>query len=94
MYSKKGKGQFVQTSISMRLGTREHLDALGEIIKESTGVDANRSKLITILTNLAYESREGIDFGKIHDETTLQRELVHAIIRTFGREQEQQSKEE
>ena len=94
MHSKKGKGRFVQTSISMRLGTREHLDALGELIKESTGVDANRSKLITLLTNLAYESREGIDFGKIHDETTLQRELVRAIIKQFGCAQEQRSKEE
>jgi hypothetical protein len=94
MRKDKGKGQIVHTSISMRLGVREHLDLLGETIKENTGIDASRSKLITVLTNLAYEARDNIDYSEIHDETTLQRELVGAIIKKFGREQAQQSKQE
>lgn len=93
MHKQKGKGQIVHTSISMRLGVREMLDSLGDVIKENTGVEANRSKLITILTNLAHEARGAIDYGEVHDETTLQRELAQAIVRRYGGTQEHTSEE-
>lgn len=83
----KSKGQFVQISVTMRVGIREGLDSLGEEIKAKTGVDANRSKLLGMLANLAIGARDSIDYSNIQDDVTLQRELLLALVR-FGAEHE------
>ena len=83
----KSKGQFVQISVTMRVGIREGLDSLGEEIKAKTGVDANRSKLLGMLANLAIGARDRIDYSNIQDDVTLQRELFLALVR-FGAEHE------
>lgn len=88
MPHKKSQGQFVHLSITMRWGVREQLDLLGKKIKERTGVEANRSRLLAILASLAYEAEQGIDYSNIRDEVTLQRELALAISRKAKHEQE------
>jgi len=87
MSDTKSKGQFVQISATMRVGIREGLDAFGEEIKTRTGVAANRSKLIGMLASLAVGARDSIDYSKIEDDVTLQRQLLLALVR-FGHEQE------
>lgn len=82
----KGKSQFVRFSVSMRLGIRENIDSLGETIKEITGIDANRSKLIAILADLAREANDDIDYSKIRDEATLQQEVERAVFKRLERE--------
>ena len=94
MQDKKSKGRFIHLSISMRLGTREGLDALGAVIEEHTGVDANRSKLLGILANLAHKARDDLDYSAIHDDATLQHELERAILRRLERERKRWQSEE
>ena len=86
MQDKKSKGRFIHLSISMRLGTREGLDALGAVIEEHTGVDANRSRLLCILANLAQKAMNDLDCSAITDEATLQQELERAIFKRLERE--------
>ena len=86
MSDKKSKGQVIRLSISMRLGTCEQLDELGEEIREHTGVHTGRSKLLTMLVNLAQEAKVDIDYSQVHDEATLQQELARAIARKLQRE--------
>ena len=89
MPDKESKGRLVRITITTRLGVRDYLDELGERIKKHTGINANRSKLLTILAKLAHEAKEEIDYGKMDDETTLQQELARAIARKLPREPEQ-----
>ena len=88
MPDKTSKGQVIRLSISMRLGTCEQLDDLGETLKEHTGVHTGRSKLITMLAKVAHEAKADIDYSQVRDEATLQQELAHAIARRFQREPE------
>jgi len=88
MQDKKSQGQVVYLSISMRRGVLEQLDEFGKAMKENTGFNVARSKLIAILATLAHDAQGDIDYRQVHDEATLQQELERAIFRKIQREQE------
>lgn len=90
MPDKKSQGQVVYLSISMRRGVLEHLDEFGGAMKEKTGFNVARSKLIAILATLARNAQGDIDYSQVHDEATLQQELERAIFRKVQREHERE----
>ena len=90
----KDQERVVRTSFSVPRGTLFELDEVGNLIKWRTRLDVPRSRLIAVAAAVFYQAREGIDFEQIHDEATLQRELVRAIVKTFGHESAPPSTEE
>ena len=90
MQNIKDQARLIRTSFSIRRGVLFRLDEVGRVIKSRTGLDVARSKLIAVAANLFYDVIDGIDFDRICDEESLQRELTQAIYRKMQRERHEE----